>query len=63
VAQPVIPVVIPVAPPAPTPPRVSSRRAAAIHVSPQLASLLGSPEALRTAIILREIFDPPLCKR
>jgi hypothetical protein len=37
--------------------RATSQRRAAI------VALLGNPQALRNAIILREIFDPPLCKR
>ena len=37
--------------------RAAGQRRAAI------VALLGNPQALRNAIILREIFDPPLCKR
>ena len=37
--------------------RATGQRRAAI------VALLGTPQALRNAIILREVFDPPLCKR
>ena len=52
--------------PAPPPPRTPPAPAARRTVKPlpaSLAALLESPAALRNAIILREIFDPPLCKR
>ncbi|HXG10378.1 MAG TPA: hypothetical protein VNK04_11490, partial [Gemmataceae bacterium] len=45
-------------PPPPTPPRRPAAR-----VSPSLAALLSSAEGLRHAFIVREILDPPLCKR
>lgn len=40
-------------------PRASPKQAA----SPALMAMLRTPAALRNAIILQEIFDPPLCRR
>jgi hypothetical protein len=58
VAEVVVPfAAAPLAAPPPAP------RPAVKRPPPALAGLLDSPAALRKAIILREIFDPPLCKR
>ena len=41
----------------------TTTRSTAPRVAPSLAALLSSPQALRNAVILKEIFGQPLCKR
>lgn len=53
----VVPVSRPAAPPQVTPPRKATETAQ------QLVKMLQDPQSLRTAILLREVLDPPLCKR
>lgn len=59
-AIPVAGAIVPMAVPPPAPVVSRDREK---NLSPSLVALLRTREALRNAIILREIFDPPLCKR
>jgi hypothetical protein len=41
----------------------AAQRPREVRIPQTLAALLSSREGLRNALILREILDPPLCKR
>jgi hypothetical protein len=54
------PTAVPVPPPVPIHAIRTTRTPA---VQPPVRALLRSPQSLRTAFILREVFGPPLCRR
>jgi hypothetical protein len=55
--------VVSAAPPLPPAPPVAGSRTAPPPAVAQLVELLRSPRSAATAIILREVFDQPLCRR
>jgi hypothetical protein len=53
----------PAAPPPPPPPPTAKRGRTLSAGLAQLAAMLNSPQSLRNAVLLREIFGEPLCRR